>query len=311
MAAKRRKINKKNDRPFDWTKYSKRHVALKVAYLGWDYCGLVIQKNISPTVEVRPPLQNLRKVTLTDTRLSLNDQEKLMEALLRTKLIEDPVSCKYARCGRTDKGVSAFGQVVSVILRSNCSDGVGIISKGYGQDEGPEIDYVTMLNHHLPEDIRIISWCPVPANFDARFTCSWRMYRYFFVRHRLNIEAMHEAAQYLVGEHDYRNFCKMDAQNVHNYKRTIFSYEIEPQDDGRDLNDEKKMFAFVIRGRAFLWHQVRCMTSILMLVGKGKEKPRILLSVFPLFFSFFFSFFFFFFFLALRLRSLSVLLDAF
>lgn len=169
----------------------------------------------------------------------------------------------------------SLSQVASLTVRSNVSSGVGIVSVGTDMKEAgkEEIDYVTMLNHHLPADIRVLGWCPVPVEFDARFSCKWRLYRYYFVRENLNIDAMRAAGAYLVGEHDFRNFCKMDAHNVHNYTRTLLSFDIEAQEDGRDLMDPKKMFAFVIKGYAFLWHQVRCMTSILFLVGQGKEQP--------------------------------------
>lgn len=202
-------------------------------------------------------------------------QEKLIHALLRTKLVEDINASKFTRCGRTDKGVSAFGQVMSVTVRSMCSSGVGMVSIGTGNLQGPEIDYVTMLNHHLPEDIRVISWSPVDPSFDARFACRWRLYRYYFVRGRLSLDDMRTAGEHLIGSHDFRNFCRMDAHNVHNYERTVLSFTIEPQDDGRDEKDEQKMFAFVVKGRAFLWHQVRCMVSVLFFIGQGKERPRI------------------------------------
>lgn len=41
---------------------------------------------------------------------------------------------------------------------------------------------------------------------------------------------MESAGNKLVGEHDFRNFCKMDAANVHNYRRHITSFEISPTD---------------------------------------------------------------------------------
>ncbi len=43
-------------------------------------------------------------------------------------------------------------------------------------------------------------------------------------------QAMESAGKKFVGEHDFRNFCKMDAVNVHNYRRNITSFEIFPSD---------------------------------------------------------------------------------
>lgn len=55
-----------------------------------------------------------------------------------------------------------------------------------GDDE--EIDYVAALNRALPEDIRVTGWSPVRPDFDARFSCKFREYKYFFVRGQLDIE---------------------------------------------------------------------------------------------------------------------------
>lgn len=79
------------DRPFDFTVHPRRHVALRLAYLGWTYNGFAVQENTDNTVEAR-----------------------LFEALLKTRLIQDRQSSNYHRCGRTDKGVSAFSQVSSL-----------------------------------------------------------------------------------------------------------------------------------------------------------------------------------------------------
>ena len=75
-------------RPFDFSSHPRRHVALRIAYLGWEYQGFAVQENTDKTVEAR-----------------------LFEALLKTRLIQDRQTSNYQRCGRTDKGVSAFSQV--------------------------------------------------------------------------------------------------------------------------------------------------------------------------------------------------------
>lgn len=82
------KTKKRQQRPFDFSAYGKRHVALKIAYLGWGYQGFASQENTNNTIE-----------------------EKLFEALTKTRLVENRQTSNYHRCGRTDKGVSAFGQV--------------------------------------------------------------------------------------------------------------------------------------------------------------------------------------------------------
>ena len=104
----------KSSRPngiFDPSKYTTRLIALKFAYLGQNYNGLEYHANNKtplPTVE-----------------------EELWKALNKAKLvIPNPIlspelgepnweGCEYSKCGRTDKGVSAFGQVIGIRVRSN------------------------------------------------------------------------------------------------------------------------------------------------------------------------------------------------
>lgn len=51
-----------------------------------------------------------------------------------------------------------------------------------------ELDYVRLLNNVLPQEIRVLAWASVPDEFSARFDCTHRAYRFFFVRGNLNIE---------------------------------------------------------------------------------------------------------------------------
>ncbi|EFJ22557.1 hypothetical protein SELMODRAFT_105100, partial [Selaginella moellendorffii] len=131
-----------------------------------------------------------------------------------------------------------------------------------------EIDYVSSLNRALPADIRVLGWCPVPPGFHARFSCLYREYKYFFIDDGLNIDAMKQASQRLLGEHDFRNFCKMDADNIHNYTRQILAFDILPI--------EECLWVMHVRGNAFLWHQVRCMAAVLFMIGRGHETLTII-----------------------------------
>ena len=62
----------------------------------------------------------------------------------------------------------------------------------------------------LPNDIRILGHAEVPPAFDARFSCIFREYNYFFFAEKMDVWLMAESAQKLVGLHDFRNFCKKD-----------------------------------------------------------------------------------------------------
>lgn len=139
---------------------------------------------------------------------------------------------------------------------------------------GTEFPYIQMINRVLPDDIRVLRICSVPSDdFDARFSCKSRTYKYFFPSTGLDLEVMAEAAQRLVGQHDYRNFCRMDVEQTTNFERTIYSFEI--------CNGDVISHA-VITGSAFLWHQVRCMMEVLMLIGKGLEKPEVIDMLFDI-----------------------------
>ncbi|KAL0941022.1 tRNA pseudouridine synthase A [Colletotrichum truncatum] len=317
--AKKRKKNKQ----IDPSRYSTRFIALKLAYLGKRYGGFEYATSAAlPTIE-----------------------GELWNALTKACLIfpEDPEvvnfdCCEYSKCGRTDRGVSAFGQVIGLRVRSNkplpkpepvpAAEGdvdtpmEGTAEQAEAQEEDEkkkkskkqkpevewsdarEIDYIKTLNRLLPDDIRILAWCPSPPpDFSARFSCEERQYRYFFTQPAfapttgvsadglkegyLDIEAMNEAAQRFVGNHDFRNFCKVDgSKQITNFERRMFEAGVEEVKDvgsalpylgvsAADGGKLPKVYSFNIRGTAFLWHQIRHIVSILFLVGQRLEKPEI------------------------------------
>lgn len=129
---------KKPQKPFDFSKHRKVKIALKFSYLGKNYKGLVVQKHTEDTVE-----------------------HHIFQALKKTCLVEDIAKSQYTRCGRTDKGVNAMGNVCSLWVREASN-------------------YCQMLNHCLPPDIRMLAYAEVPPHFDARFSCIYREYKYFF-----------------------------------------------------------------------------------------------------------------------------------
>ncbi|UYV67257.1 PUS3 [Cordylochernes scorpioides] len=248
----------KHQQAFDFKKYKRRHVALKFLYLGWDYQGFTVQEDTANTIEA-----------------------EMFKALRRTCLLESRETSNYHRCGRTDTGVSAFSQVISLDLRTNQLEGKGVVTPAdycpnqkSGVPGSEEIPYLTILNKVLPPEIRVIGWAPVEPGFSARFDCTRRTYKYFFPKGNLNITSMREAAQYLLGDHDFRNLCKMDVGNgVTEYTRRIFRVDIQPL--GQSHAQSNSMWELTVEGKAFLWHQIRCIVAILMLVGQGREPPQI------------------------------------
>ncbi|KAK9729544.1 pseudouridine synthase deg1 [Basidiobolus ranarum] len=216
------------------------NIALKVSYLGWDYHGFARHDPL-PTIE-----------------------GSLFTALKKTGLIESVEQSKYSRCGRTDAGVSAFSQVIGLEVKLKSHE-----------ETGPKI--VSMLNSNLPKDIQVISWAYTKPNFDARHDCISRTYKYYFPRQKLNLDLMKEAGHKFLGTKDFRNFCKVrGAKQLTQFKRTIFQVSVEASKTLAHLQmPERQICELTICGRSFLWHQVRCMTAILFLVGQGLEAPSI------------------------------------
>lgn len=240
LSINKHRIKNDKSRPFDMTQYSQHRIALKVAYLGWNYSGFASQGDEinTPTVE-----------------------GQIFKALESCKLITHPDQCNFTRCGRTDKGVSGLGQVIALNVRNSNS-------KQSKASSTASLPYIEILNRLLPDDIRILAWASVDQSFNARFDCKSRTYRYFFQKGTLDLELMRKAGSYMTGSHDFRNFCRLDpSKNITNYERTVVSLDINPVTED--------FYQVELKGTAFLWHQVRCIMAILFLVGQKLEKPEI------------------------------------
>ena len=233
-------------RDVDWSKASYRRIALKFAYLGAKFNGLQIQTACASTVE-----------------------SHLWRAIVRAKLrkADDMPGEGYSRCARTDKGVSAFQQVVTINLRTKGSATVYSGSKN-GADE---FDYVTCINGSLPPEIRILAWCPVSDTFDARHNCTHRVYQYNFpITSKMDLTKMQNACDKLIGFHDYRNFCKINMSTAMHHERRILSATVSKSENN------EKLAQLVIASSGFLYHQIRYTVTILLKIGVGLEKVELI-----------------------------------
>ncbi|KAJ2157318.1 pseudouridine synthase deg1 [Coemansia sp. RSA 552] len=292
-AATPRKHKRVRRGDFAFDQFPQRKVAFKFSYFGWPYYGLARQGNVLEPGEKQGIEEKYPTV-----------EGALFRALAHCRLISSEAECDYSRCGRTDRGVSGFGQVVSLYVRSAgkfitdeeaeaaekdratsgrvtrdaMNDGQAVLLP----EDTRELPYVSMLNKILPSEIRILAWSPVAADFDARFSCKSRFYRYFFTEEGLDIGLMKDAAGRLLGTHDFRNFCRLDpSKQIKNFERTVLSIEINPVPTRVSFvanaeNPAARWWQLELRGTAFLWHQVRCMMAILFTVGQGLEKPGII-----------------------------------
>ena len=140
-----------------------------------------------------------------------------------------------------------------------------------------EIPYAQVLNKLLPPEIRIIAWTPVDQDFDARFSCLHRTYKYFFPAANVNTDAMNHAAQKFVGQHDFRNFCKMDvASGIVTFERSLLSFTVRKTNGDSQSCDGFDICEMTICGSAFLWHQVRCMVAVLLMIGQNLENTEVI-----------------------------------
>jgi tRNA pseudouridine38-40 synthase len=184
-------------------------------------------------------------------------QSEMEDAILA--LTSEKVRVSLA--GRTDAGVHAHGQVVSFTTGSAL----------------PEHTFVSGLNHYLPEDISVRSARIVPESFDPRRSASKREYEYrilnssarsaiwhgraFLVPGVLDAEAMHRAAQLLLGEHDFASFVTSPEDESKSTVRSMYEAKVTRDGD---------MVLVRLVASAFLQHQVRNTVGALVRVGQGK-----------------------------------------
>jgi tRNA pseudouridine38-40 synthase len=163
--------------------------------------------------------------------------------------------------GRTDAGVHALGQVAHIAL-----------AKAWDADTIRDA-----INAHLrPHPVAVLAAEPVADDFDARFSARKRHYVYRIINRRADLAleagrawralrpldalAMHEAAQCLVGQHDFTTFRAAECQAKSPVK-TLDRLDVERN------RDELRIYA---SARSFLHHQVRSMVGSLVWVGEGK-----------------------------------------
>ena len=187
-------------------------------------------------------------------------QGKLETALSR--ILGEPI--EISASGRTDTGVHARGQVAN--FHTNTAMDCGAL--------------LGELRKYLPEDIGIYSCREVSPRFHARLNALEKTYQYRLwnsdrpcvfdrrfvavMEEELDVQLMQEAAQLLLGTHDFSAFCgnaKMKKSTV----RTITDINIWRE------GDEVR---FLYKGNGFLYHMVRILTGTLLCVGTGQIPPE-------------------------------------
>ncbi|XP_035217785.1 tRNA pseudouridine synthase A-like isoform X2 [Stegodyphus dumicola] len=216
-----------------------KKVVFLLCYLGKEFYGMQRNSNVS-TVE-----------------------EELFKALLETNVIlksefDFPKTMKFQRAARTDKGVSAVRQIVSLkIPLKEISDAL------------PE-----KINKHLPPEIRLVAVRRVTQSFDAKIACDARTYSYMLPtfafapniegnseEYRIDDEKIKEVNKFLqnyIGTHNFYNFTSGRLPGDPSCKRYILSCECGPPFESCGL----ELSVIKIKGQSFMLHQIRKMVGL-------------------------------------------------
>ena len=213
-----------------------KRVKLEIAYDGTSYYGWQVQPG---------------RITVEGV---------VVEAL--TELLQEDITLIGA--SRTDSGVHALGNVAVFDTDSRI----------------PTEKICYALNQRLPWDIRVQTSMEVPGDFHPRRVRSKKTYEYtilnknisiptqrlytYFVYSDLNLASMERAAQYLVGEHDFKSFCSIKTQATDTIRR-IYSLKVDKDDYNIKIR---------VTGSGFLYNMVRIIVGTLLEVGKGARDPE-------------------------------------
>ena len=213
----------------------KKRIKLTIAYDGTNYCGWQVQPN------------------------GITVEEVINKALC--KLTGEDIAVIGA--SRTDSGVHALGNVA--VFDSATSI--------------PPERIAMALNQRLPDDIVIVKSEEVAPDFHPRYCDCEKTYEYhiintrtpiptkrltnYFVSYDLDVERMQQAADYLVGEHDFVSFCNVRTQ-VEDTVRTVT--ELEVLREGEEITIR-------ISGNGFLYNMVLIIVGTLVRVGRGFYTP--------------------------------------
>ncbi|MBQ7796549.1 MAG: tRNA pseudouridine(38-40) synthase TruA [Lachnospiraceae bacterium] len=214
-----------------------KRVRLTVAYDGTAYRGWQVQPN------------------------GITIEEVLNKAL--SDLLKEPVCIIGA--SRTDSGVHANGNIAIFDTENRM----------------PADKICFAVNQRLPEDIRVLNSEEVPLDWHPRKQNCVKTYEYKILNCRidvptrrlyahftyfpLDVEKMREAAQYLIGEHDFTSFCATKHQ-AEETVRTLYEIKIEKGSDD--------IITIRLRGNGFLYNMVRIIAGTLMKVGMGMCPPE-------------------------------------
>jgi len=217
-----------------------RNIKLTIAYDGTEYHGWQFQ----------PGFRTVQGVLTEALRSLLGDRARICGA------------------SRTDAGVSALGQVGLIQIDSPV----------------PTENLARAITDRLPPDMAVTEAVEIPMGFDVIGDVKSKLYRYtifagavrpvLHIRHcwhiplRLDVASMHQAAQLLVGEKDFKSFASA-ADSRNDSVRTILRCDVVGKDD-----DQCRWVYIDVEGDRFLYNMVRNIVGTLVEIGIGRWGPE-------------------------------------
>ena len=195
--------------------------ALRIAYDGTAFYGFQRQPNIR-TVE-----------------------GELIRALSKLGIIQDVESSNFKGASRTDRGVSAFFNVVAFDVASR-----------------PDLVRAEVLNHHL-KDVWVLGVAEVPEDFHPRFWARSKTYRYYLVDEGFDEREMRRAAQLFIGTHDFSAFARLEPHK--NPVRELVRV---------DIIKRQGYYIIELEGKSFLWEMARRIVNAIRFCGLGLTESR-------------------------------------
>lgn len=223
-----------------------RNILLSISYDGTDFCGWQRQDSENK--------KNIFRSVQGEIELALEKIHKVPILLYGS--------------GRTDSGVHAVAQAANFFSPINSI---------------PIEKYPCAINSLLPQDIRITSAKEMPEDFNARFSATSRVYRYFItpknilanntrfswlVNYEPNIKRLNKYCECLSGEIDCASFAASGDKSLSTFRYLEKAYFFTQN----AFPNGEKMIVFEIEANAFLWKMVR--TIVGTLIGLDKENAK-------------------------------------
>ncbi|XP_050548971.1 pseudouridylate synthase 1 homolog [Daktulosphaira vitifoliae] len=227
----------------------RKKCAILLAYSGQGYLGLQRNKG-TRTVE-----------------------EELLQALKINNYITEEgfdqmQTMQFQRAARTDKGVSALRQIISLLL--------------------PEDVKKETINLSLPEQIRVLDIRRVTKGFNSKNSCDGRTYSYtcptfafappeasLDFNYRIDsivIDRINEVLLKFLGCHNYHNYTSKKKANDPSAQRYMVKFYCDKPFE----KDGVELISLFVRGQSFMLHQIRKMVGVIIAVCRGIAKPDVI-----------------------------------